>query len=128
MSEYISWKAGDPAIAASPQIIKPKTWTTVTFGKDSLIVPKTNGTATWAYYLNVDVPADSKLLKVRFMRDPKGIADFTGLKGIDLTSYAIDSGTWIFNAKAGQPVALQVYASGTKNVTLSTREFKMWIP
>lgn len=126
--EYVSWKAGDPLIKPSPQAIKPKTWTTLIFEEGSAIVPKHNGTANWAHYINVNDAGGAKNVKVRYLRDPKGIKDFTGQVTHDLTIDHIFSDTWFFNAKVGQPIALQVYHEGKKNMVITTREFKMWIP
>ncbi|CAB4194578.1 hypothetical protein UFOVP1264_33 [uncultured Caudovirales phage] len=129
-TEYVSWKTGD-ASKPKPQIVKPNEWVTVQFNEGAAIVPKNSGTANWAFYLNIKNASGlgaSKSVDVRFLRDPKGIADFTGQCNLDLTSGSIYSGTWFFNAKKGQPVALQIRNNGKKNITLSTREFKMWIP
>ena len=54
MSEYVSWKAGDPKIKPAPQKIKPKTWTLLKFDEGDAITPKTAGTAIWGFYVNVD--------------------------------------------------------------------------
>jgi hypothetical protein len=129
--EYVSWKVGDPAIKAAPQTIAPGKWTILNFGTVDAIVPKHNGAAQWAFYVNVTPQKGlgiAKSLNLRFIRDPKGAADFTGQRPLDLTKGHIFSGTWFFNAKKGQPVAIQVYNTGKKTLVITTREFKMWIP
>ena len=129
--EYVSWKVGDPLIKKAPQVIKPGVWTTLHFDKLDAIVPKHGGTAQWAYYLNITNSkglGSAKTVDLRFTRNPRGKADFTGQRPLNLTTGHIFSGTWFFKAKAGQPVALQVRNNGKKNIIVTTREFKMWIP
>jgi hypothetical protein len=129
--EYVSIKVGDPAIKPSPQVIPPGKWVTLDFGAVDVIVPKHDGVAQWAYYVNftpVKGIGAPKSVKLRFCRDPKGAADFTGQRPLDLSVDHVFSGVWIFKAKKGQPVALQVYNTGKKPITITTREFKMWIP
>lgn len=128
MTEYVSWKTGDPAIKPKPQTIQPKTWTTLSFDAGDCIVPHGNGTAHWAFYANADVTGGAKVLKARFCRDPKGIKDFTGHWSTALGVDSILCGAWFFNAKKGQPVGVQVWHDGTKPLTITTRELKMWIP
>lgn len=126
--EYVSWKQGDPAIKADPQVIKPKTWTTLTFGKNgSTIVPSHDGAAMWGAYVNIADTGKSSGFKIRFIRDPKGAADFTGISSYD-SAYEPQTHVHFFNAKKGQPVALQVYHDGKKDMIVACREFKMWIP
>lgn len=123
--QYVSWKQGDPAIKADPQTIKPKTWTLLEFGVNgSLITPRSNGLGHWGTYINVSNGADAKNIQVRFIRDPKGKADFTGSISFDLASGHIFSHMWMFLAKKGESVGVQVYHDGTKNLTIATREFK----
>jgi hypothetical protein len=127
--ELVSWKAGDPAIKAKPQVIKPKTWTVLTFEEGDGIVPKNNGTALWTYYINADDKStDAKGFKARFIRDPKGVADFTGRFSILFDQDHVLAGNWSFNAKKGQQVSIQVYHEGKKDMIITTREIKMWIP
>lgn len=127
--EYVSWKAGDPAIKAKPQVIKPKTWTILTFEEGDAIVPKHDGEALWTYYINADDnTTDAKGFRARFIRDPKGAADFTGRFSIMFDQDHILAGNWNFKAKKGQPVSIQVYHEGKKDLTITTREFKLWIP
>lgn len=123
--QYVSWKQGDPAIKADPQKIKPKTWTLLTFGKNgSLIKPTADGLAHWGMYVNVSDNADAKSLMVRFTRDPKGIADFTGANSYSFAAGHIFSHMWMFLAKKGQPVGVEVYHDGTRDLVVGTREFK----
>lgn len=127
--EYVSWKAGDPKIKPAPQTIAPKTWTQLDFGAQDSIVPKNNGTANWAFYVNVNEKGNASKLKIRFTRDiGTKDADFTGQRTLDLNVDHIFSDTWFFNAKKGQPVGIEVYHEGTGNMVITTREFKMWIP
>lgn len=128
-TEYVSWKAGDPAIKAAPQTIKPKTWTQLDFGAQDSIVPKNSGIATWAFYVNVNKEGGAKSMKIRFTRDiGTKEADFTGQRTLDLGLDHIFSDTWFFKANKGQPVGLEVYHEGTAPMVITTREFKMWIP
>lgn len=125
MSEYVSWKAGDPQIKAMPQKIKPKTWTLLEFQEGNVITPQSDGTAIWGFYVNVDDPAGAKTMKLRWIREPNGIQDFTGQRTLDLNLSNIHSDIWMFNAKKGQPVGIQVYHAGTGDMTIITRECKM---
>jgi hypothetical protein len=127
--EYVSWKAGDPKIKPSPQTIRPKIWTQLDFGAQDSIVPKNTGHANWAFYVNVKELGGAKNMKIRFTRDiGTAAADFTGQRMLDLTLDNIHSGTWFFKAKKGQPVGLEVYHAGPKDMVIITREFKLWIP
>lgn len=129
MSEYVSWKAGDPKIKPAPQKIAPKTWTQLDFGAQDSIVPKTSGYANWAFYVNVKDDGGADRLKIRFTRDiGTKEADFTGQRMLDLKIDNIHSGTWFFKANKGQPVGLEVYHAGPGAMEIITREFKMWIP
>lgn len=127
--EYVSWKAGDPAIKAAPQTIKSKHWTQLDFGAQDSIVPKNSGIATWAFYVNVNKNGGAKSMKIRFTRDiGTKDADFTGQRTLDLGLDHIFSDTWFFKANKGQPVGLEVYHEGATDMVIWTREFKMWIP
>jgi len=126
--EYVSWKQGDPAIKADPQVIKPKTWTSLTFGANgSTIKPAHDGQAMWCAYVNVDKDGGCSDWKIRFIRDPKGAADYTGIASFS-PNQEPQTHLHFFNAKKGQPVAVQVYHNGASNMVVTTREFKMWIP
>jgi hypothetical protein len=128
VTEYVSWKAGDPAIKADPQTIKPKTWTNLKFGSNGdVIVPKHDGQALWDAYVNIETAGGASQYKIRFIRDPKGIADFTGIASYGI-AYEPQTHVHFFNAKKGQPVAVQIWHDGKSNMVVSTREFKMWIP
>jgi hypothetical protein len=127
--EYVSWKAGDPKIKPSPQTIRPKVWTQLDFGAQDSIVPKNTGHANWAFYINIKDLGGAKDMKIRFTRDiGTKDADFTGQRMLDLTLDNIHSGTWFFKANKGQPVGLEVYHAGPKDMVIITREFKLWIP
>jgi hypothetical protein len=128
MSEYKSWKAGDPKIKPAPLKVKPKTWTLLTFDEGNVITPKGSGTAIWGFYINVEDAAGAKTMKLRWIREPNGIKDFTGQRTLDLELSNIHSDLWMFNAKAGQPVGIEVYHAGVSDMTIITRECKMWIP
>lgn len=128
MSEYVSWKAGDPKIKAMPQKVKPKTWTLLEFEEGNVITPKNAGTAIWGFYVNVDDAAGAKIMKLRWLREPNGIKDFTGQRTLDLDLSNVHSDIWMFNAKKGQPVGIEVYHAGMGDMTIITRECKMWIP
>lgn len=126
--EYVSWKQGDPLIKADPQIIKPKTWTSLKFGANGdVIIPKHDGEALWCAYINVAGTGGASQYKVRFIRDPKKLADFTGIATYGI-AYEPQTHVHFFNAKKGQPVALQVWHDGKTDMTIACREFKMWIP
>jgi hypothetical protein len=129
--EYVSWKVGDPLIKKAPQVIQPGVWTILHFDKLDAIVPKHNGEAQWAYYLNVTNSKGlgaAKTMDLRFTRNPMKNPDFTGQRPLDLSTSHIFSGTWFFKAKVGQPVSLEVRNNGKKPIIVTTREFKMWIP
>lgn len=126
MTQYVSWKSGDPLVGGKdPQKIKPKTWTLMVFGTNgSLITPTADGIAYWGTYINVQDFADAKTFMVRFIRDPKKLADYTGATTWSFTAGRIFSHLWMFKAKKGQPVGVQVWHDGTKDIVLGTREFK----
>jgi hypothetical protein len=126
--QYVSWKQGDPAIKADPQKIKPKTWTLLTFGKEgSIVMPVVDGLAHLGTYINVADNGGAKNVMVRFIRDPKKTADFTGCTSFDLASGHLFSHMWMILAKRGTGLAVQIYHDGTKPMTISTREFKVAI-
>ena len=123
--QYVSWKEGDPKIKVSPQTIKPKTWTNLAFGKNgSLIKPVVNGLAHLGMYMNIADAGGAKTVMVRYIRDPKGVADFTGATSFSLSAGHIFSHMWMIQAKIGVPLAVQVYHDGTKPMKIATREFK----
>ena len=69
----------------------------------------------------------AKTMKLRWLREPNGIKDFTGQRTLDLDLSNIHSDIWMFNAKKGQPVGIEVYHAGASDMTIITRECKMWI-
>lgn len=124
--QYVSWKTGDPLVGgAAPQAIKPKTWTTLKFGKNGdVIKPVIDALGHFATYVNVKDAGGARSFSVRFIRDPKGKADFTGETSFDLTTGHKFSHTWFIQAKKGTPIAIQIYHEGSKNMVIGTREFK----
>lgn len=124
--QYVSWKTGDKLVGGpDPQKILAKKWTLLKFGKNgSLIKPKVDGLGHWGTYINVADPGNATVLSVRFIRDPKGKADFTGETILDLAKGHKISHTWFFLAKKGMPVAVEVSHNGTKPLVIATREFK----
>ena len=124
--QYVSWKQGDPQVGGEDrQSIKPKTWTSLKFGKEGeLIKPDINAFAQIATYINVKESGGAKAVHVRFIRDPKGKADFTGETSFDLSLGHKFSHTWFLMAKKGTPLAVQVYHEGSKPMVIGTREFK----
>lgn len=123
--QYVSWKEGDPAIKADPQVINPKTWTLLHFGANGeLINPTVNGLAHLGTYFNVSNTGGAKTIQVRYIRDPKGAADFTGSTSFSFTAGHIFSHMWAVIAKKGTPLGVQVWHDGPKPLTISTREFK----
>lgn len=124
--QYVSWKQGDPLVGGKDnQVIKPKTWTNLKFGKEGeLIKPSINAFAQIATYINVKETGGARSISVRFIRDPKGKADFTGEISFDLTTGHKFSHTWFLMAKIGVPLAVQVYHEGASKMEIGTREFK----
>jgi hypothetical protein len=124
--QYVSWKQGDPLVGGKDeQAIKPKTWTNLKFGKNGEVInPDINAFAQIATYINVKDAGGARSVSVRFIRDPKGKADFTGEVSFDLALGHKFSHTWFLMAKKGTPLAVQVYHEGSKNMMIGTREFK----
>jgi hypothetical protein len=124
--QYESWKSGDPLVGGEdPQKIAPKTWTTLKFGKNGeMVKPAIDALAHLATYINVKDAGGARYVQVRFIRDPKGKADFTGETAFDLTAGHKFSHTWFIKAKVGTPLAVQVYHEGSANMVIGTREFK----
>ena len=123
--QYESWKQGDPAIKADPQSIKPKTWTNLKFGSNGdLIKPVIDAVCHLGTYINISADGEAKTVQVRFIRDPKGKADFTGCNSYSLSAGHIFSHTWFLQAKKGTPLAVQVWHDGAKPMVIGTREFK----
>ena len=124
--QYVSWKQGDPLVGGKDeQAIKPKTWTNLKFGKNGEVInPDINAFAQIATYINVKDAGGARAVHVRFIRDPKKAADFTGEISFDLALGHKFSHTWFLMAKKGTPLAVQVYHEGSKNMLIGTREFK----
>jgi hypothetical protein len=125
MTQYVSWKEGDPAIKADPESIPAKTWTLLTFGANGTVInPTVNGLAHLGTYFNVNDAGGAKTVQVRFIRDPKGVADFTGSTSFSLAAGHIFSHTWFIIGKKGTPIGVQIWHDGTKPMVIGTREFK----
>lgn len=130
MSQYISRKS-DAKSKPAEQNIRPNVWHTIEVENQTALVPTENSKvgALWACYLNVDSPKVSGAteLTLRWTRDPSGINDATGYETKTLkkggTTFIKD--VWLFKAKKGQPVVLQVKANG--RATITTREVKLSI-
>ena len=128
MSQYLSLKSDSKSKPAT-QTLKPNVWVTVEAGgQTELIATESTRTgALWATYLNINTPkiGGATELVLRWVRDPKGIKDATGYETKSLkkgaTTFVKD--LWIFQAKKGQPVILQVKANG--KATLTTRILKL---
>ena len=124
--QYVSWKQGDPLVGgADQQTIKPKTWTLLTFGKNgSVIKPTLDALAHLGMYMNIADTGGAKQVMARFIRDPKGAADFTGAITFDATAGHIFSHMWMIQAKKGVTLGVQVYHDGAKPMKIATRELK----
>jgi hypothetical protein len=124
--QYVSWKQGDPLVGGKDdQVIKPKVWTTLKFGKNGEVInPSLNAFAQLATYINVRNTGGAPAVHVRFIRDPKGSKDFTGETSFDLGLGHKFSHTWFLMAKKGTPLAVQVYHEGPKPMVIGTRELK----
>lgn len=130
MSQYISRKS-DASSKPAEQNIRPNVWHNVEVENQTELVPNQSSAtgALWVCYLNVVTPkiGGATELVLRWVRDPKGINDATGYETKSLkkgaTTFVKD--VWVFKAKKGQPVVLQVKANG--KATLKTREVKLSI-
>ena len=130
MSQYISRKS-DAKSNPPSQNLPTNKWQTIEAGGITKLVPTENSEvgALWACYLNVTTPklAGATELTLKWVRDFSGINDATGYTTIPLkkggTTFV--SNMWVFKAKKGQPVTLQVKANG--KATVSTRELKLSI-
>jgi hypothetical protein len=131
MSQYISRKS-DAKSKPPTQVLKPNVWTVIeASGKMPLVPTESSKTgAFWSAYLNIETPrvGGATELVIRWMRDPAGIKDITGMETKSLnkggTTFVKD--TWMFQAIKGQPVVFMVKANGKATVT--TRETKLAIP
>jgi hypothetical protein len=130
MSQYISVKSDAKSNPPSQNLPTDK-WQTIEAGGITKLVPTENSEvgALWACYLNVTTPklSGATQLTLRWVRDPSGINDATGYETINLNKNGTTfiSNVWLFQAKKGQPVTLQVKANGRATVT--TRELKLSI-
>jgi hypothetical protein len=130
VSQYISLKSDTSSKNPPINLIVDK-WHTVEAGGITDLVPTESSKtgALWATYLNVKTPkiGGASELVIRWVRQPKGINDATGYETKQLvkgeTTFVKD--VWLFQAKKGQPVVLQVKANG--KATITTRELKLAI-
>lgn len=130
MSQYISKKSDAGSKPATQSLTNGK-WVTIEAGGITKLVPteSTNVGALWVCYLNVKTPkiGGATELTLRWVRDAAGINDATGYETVTLkkgaTTFVKD--VWVFQAKKGQPVTLQVKANG--KATVHTRELKLAI-
>jgi len=130
MSQYISRKS-DASSRIPTQSLQGEVWTTLEVDGLFSVIPNANSTtgAFFATYLNIKTPkiGGASELTIKWVRDPKGINDATGYETIALkkggTTFVKD--VWMFQAKKGQPVALQLKANG--KATITTREIKLSI-
>ena len=130
MSQYISRKS-DASSRIPTQSLQGEVWTTLEVDGLFSVIPNGNSTtgAFFATYLNIKTPkiGGASELTIKWVRDPKGINDATGYETIALkkggTTFVKD--VWMFQAKKGQPVALQLKANG--KATITTREIKLAI-
>lgn len=130
MTQYISRKS-DATSKPATQALPANKWVNVEVENQTALMPTENSKtgALWACYLNVDSPKVSGAteLTLRWTRDPSGINDATGYETKTLkkggTTFIKD--VWLFQAKKGQPVVLQVRANG--RATITTREVKLSI-
>lgn len=131
VSQYISRKS-DASSKPPTQVLTANKWVTVEVENQIYLLPteSSKAGALWACYLNIETPklGGATELVIKWVRDPKGINDATGYETITLkrggTTYVKD--VWLFQAKKGQPVALQVKVNG--KATITTRETKLAIP
>lgn len=130
MTQYISLKS-DANSKPPTQTLTNGKWVTIEAGRITKLVPNatTKTGAFWGCYLNVTsakIGGASELI-IKWVRDAAKLDDATGYETISLnkggTTYVKD--VWMFQAKKGQPVTLQVKANGKATVT--TREIKLAI-
>ena len=130
MSQYLSLKS-DTTSKPPTQTLTSGNWVTIEAGGITKLIPtETSKTgALWATYLNINTPklGGATELTIKWVRDAAGINDATGYQTFNLnkggTTFIKD--LWLFQAKKGQPVTLQVKANGKATVT--TRELKLSI-
>lgn len=130
MTQYISRKS-DAKSKPPTQELRSGVWTTIEASGQTALVPteSSKAGALWVAYLNVKTPkiGGATELTLRWVRDPKGINDATGYetKALKKGGTTFIKDVWVFQAKKGQPVVLQVKANGKATVT--TRETKLAI-
>lgn len=124
-----------------PQIIRPNTWTLVTFEKTlandrhmmrdySLIMPPFDGSFIWARNLRwaaITVPEGDerpRQFMSRFIRDPHGVRDDTGADDRTATpGRSWQTVMWPFAGEAGQPVGVEVWHDHTDSWPLEHAQF-----
>jgi hypothetical protein len=130
MTQYIS-KKSDATSKPATQALTSGKWVTIEAGGITKLVPTENSKAgaLWGCYLNVKTPklGGATELTLKWVRDFSGINDATGYETITLNKGGTTfiSNVWLFQAKKGQPVTLQVKANG--KATVHTRELKLSI-
>jgi hypothetical protein len=130
MSQYIS-KKSDATSKIPTQTLVADKWVTIEAGGTTKLIPTQDSEvgALWVCYLNITTPklAGATELTLKWVRDSAGINDATGYTTVALkkggTTFVTN--VWVFQAKKGQPVTLQVRANGKATVT--TRELKLSI-
>lgn len=134
--EYIMRKS-DSTSNPPTQKIPPGYWYQLEVENKRTITPKRTSKygAYWAVYLNVFSPqrGGPSSMSVRWTRNPDGpsgvgaVYDFTGEREIPLNvGYTTKfSAVWVFKARAGQPVAVEVAHNGKVPITIRTRESKL---
>lgn len=130
MSQYISRKS-DRTSKPAVQVLEANKWYTLEVENQTALMPTQNSTAgaLWATYLNIETPriGGASELTLKWVRDPKGINDATGYetKPLKKGGRTFVKDVWLFQAKKGQPVVLQLLVNGKATVT--TREIKLAI-
>lgn len=133
MSQYISRKS-DASSRIPTQSLQGEVWTTLEVDGLFSVIPNsdTSTGALFATYLNIKTPkiGGASQLTIKWVRIGSiggVIDDATGYETIALkkggTTFVKD--VWLFQAKKGQPVALQLKANG--KATITTREIKLAI-
>jgi len=131
MTQYISRKS-DASSKPPTQTPKPNVWTPLEVESRIVLLPteSSKSGATWGTYLNVTTPklGGASELTIRWTREPAGINDSTGYTTFPLNKgrTTFISHLWMFQAKIGQAVVLQVRVNG--KATIKTREVKLSIP
>ena len=130
MSQYISRKS-DATSKPPTQTLSADKWVTIEAENLRELVPSqsSDAGALWVCYLNIVTPklGGANELVLRWARDPKSVNDVTGYetRSLNKGGTTFISHVWVFQAKKGQPVILQVKANG--KATIKTRELKLAI-